>query len=680
MYLTKPRHRLPPIVASHPHYGGEPVANTVAVTLAPSPPPSRQRRQTLAQAIAALEWAAVVASPILAYLILRVRLMAPPQMADPGLVSAYVVHPHDEFARFFAALEPSGRNRDGARIGFLVLARPAYLLFGAMGGFVATRYALALIAVVPTYLLLRRTYCRPAGVAGIVLVLSCPVIITAWGTDYTDSAAVSYMLGGLACLAMPSQGRRTLWVCAAAVLFTLAGWAQPTSVFLTGATVLAYAALNWRSAGRTISQIGHALAVAMATTAALMLASAALLGRADFITPTLQSIHVLDEPRSIAAYHSSSWKWAPYLDYLLVAPLALGVWALAGPWTRRPSGVWRGGAALKRPRTSRTGGMWARDERPSQPHPAVLVGAVGTAQLLTFAGIQFFGPVETLEYHYFSSQLWGSVCLVLAVGLAGLARPLLKRPVSAWLLPATVLTVPLLYETHPHPPALVWAPGGLMLGALVAMFVLAGRLARWAAGPRFARSTAVLSCAGATLGILVLTTAPSPAHPPPKGTVAYPPPAYASALGGRWGEYADQYRVAAELPDFVGPATYRNEQLLMWLPESPAELPPQLLGPTAMYHDGYNTLPDALPELTAADRSRIEQSRPAELLLIAGPLAGPVAGAIAGATRLFHRGVLALAPFGPTVLRSAVLRSGNFELYVALVSLAPYSRGPAPDG
>ena len=44
----------------------------------------------------------------------------------------------------------------------------------------------------------------------VVALLSSPVVITAWGTDYPNSAVVSYIAGAVACLAMPCSGPMAL--------------------------------------------------------------------------------------------------------------------------------------------------------------------------------------------------------------------------------------------------------------------------------------------------------------------------------------------------------------------------------------------------------------------------------------------------------------------------------------
>jgi hypothetical protein len=156
---------------------------------------------------------------------------------------------------------------------------------------------------------------------------------------------------------------------------------------------------------------------------------------------------------------------------------------------------------------------------------------------------------------------------------------------------------------------------------------------------------------------LVLTVAAAPQHRQPPNTTYDPPPAYASALGGSSAAYIDAYRIATDLPHFVGPATYRGEQLLMW--RRPSSGPSYEYA--GMYRGISNSLPSRVPpHLTAKDRRVLRLRRPPELLLFDIPPGS------------FPRALRALAPFRPTLVRAGELRAGSLSLHVWLVRLGIY--------
>jgi hypothetical protein len=579
-----------------------------------------------------LEALGVALSPAAAALVLRLRLMAPSDLPDPAMHTIYIIDPRQVFARYAAAYASTARLREGARVGFLEPARLAYLAFGAVPGFFVMRYVLALIAVVPVYLLLRRCYGRPAGVAGVLAVLSSPVLVTAWGTDYPDSAVVSYAAGALACLAMPCSPRwRRGWLAAAGVLLTAAVWAHGVAVPLVGATMVGYLGVRLRRDRAGLPGDLVLLAgVAAAVTGLLAVGSELLLGRVDFIATTWQAYRFLSQPSQLSLWHSGSWRWAPYVAYLLVPPAVLGGLAVA---------VARRGRAVAT--------------------PVLLVGVIVATQLVVYVGLQFFGTVQTLEEHYFSSTLWAGVCLAFAITVAELARPLSDRPLARWLPAAVLLAVPLCYEADPHVPAFGWAPLGVILAVAVIVAAGAARCCGRLSRPLAAvvgLGTALAAFAGASL---VLTVAPVPSHPALRDTIFDPPPSYASALGGSWATYLDSYRIAVTLPLFAGPAAYQGEQLLTWWPISDASSSPftEYVG---MYHSRFNTLPSNPPDLTPADRAMLRARRPAELLLYDTSAAS------------FPTALRNLGQFQATLIRATVLHSGPLVLHVWLIRLGRY--------
>jgi 4-amino-4-deoxy-L-arabinose transferase-like glycosyltransferase len=597
-----------------------------------SPDPEGRPGRSRAVWAAWLEALGVALSPAVAALVLRLRLMAPSDLPDPAMHTIYIVDPHQVFTRYAAVYASTARLRESARAGFLVPARLAYLAFGPAGGFFVLRYLLALIAVAPVYLLLRRLYGRPAGVVGVLVVLSSPVLVTAWGTDYPDSAVVSYAAGALACLVMPCSPRwRRWWLAAAGVLLTAAVWSHGVAVPLVAATMVAYLAVRLiRDRAGLPGDLVLLAGVAVAVTVVLMGASAVLIGRGNFIATTWQAYRYLSQPSQVVQWHSSNWHWAPYVAYLLVPPAVLGGFAVA---------VARRGRAVAT--------------------PVLMVGAVFATQLVVYIGLQFFGTVQTLEEHYFSSTLWAAVCLAFAITVAELARPLSDRPVARWLPAAVLLAVPLCYEADPHVPAFGWAPAGVILAA--AVIAVAGA-ARWCG--RFTRPLAAAVGLGAALvafagASLVLTVGPIPAHQALPNTVFDPPPAYASALGGGWATYLDSYRIAAALPLFAGPAAYPGEQILTWWPIADGS-PSPFTEYAGMYHGKFNTLPSNPPDFTGADRATLRARRPAELLLYNTSAAS------------FPTALRNLSHFQPVLLRTTVLRSGSLVLHVWLIRLGKY--------
>ncbi len=616
---------------------------------------------------AALETAAVLASPGVLYAVLRIRGMSPPQLPDPSMHSTFIVDPHDIFVRYQAVFTASSRLREAARVGFLVPARLAYLLFGAVPGFFAFRYLLALVAIVPLYWLLRTLYGRWAGFVGIAVVMSSPVVITAWGTDYPDSAAVSYLTGGLAALALSCGDRRwrPAWLVVAAGLLTMAVWSHGVSVPLVTVLIVVYLGVRLR---REPAHLGRDLALvaasAIVVTGLLAIFSKLLLGLFNFITPTVKSAKYLSSASELVANHSASASWAPYDPYLLVPPAILASFVVVA--------------------------CWGRNIGTTQ----LFVGLTGALQLAAFALLQFVGSFQSLEMHYFSSVLWSSVNVMLAMTVAEMTRPFLGATershdsapdhqtagmihvawsiagaVPALLVLAVALGYESAYQAGLHVPAMAWAPWGALLAVIVVAGAAVGRLAvqsKQFAGKRRGearRPPARLVSAAAVLVVtgaaLVLTVAPPMPHRPLPNTVYDPIPAYANALGGDDTSYVAEYTVLSELPGFVGRAAYQGERLLTWEPQKEFG---ELLGPMGIYHNAITWVSKTFPVLSPDGARKIQRWRAAQVLLMS--LTG----------QHFAAALRSLARFQPVVVRRGVLSHARYHLHVWLVDLRLYLR------
>jgi 4-amino-4-deoxy-L-arabinose transferase-like glycosyltransferase len=596
-----------------------------------APDPRRRRLRIAAEAIGLL------VAPVVAYFALQLRLMARPGAPDPAIHSGFVFDPGGIFSRYGTTLVSQGGLREAARVGFIVPARICYLLFGAVPGFAVFRYLLALVATIPVYILFRRLSGPGAGAFAALLVLVSPVIVTAWGTDYPDSASVSYLAAGTACLFVPaSRRRRLLWVAASAGAFTLAVWSLIISLPLAVVAFAVYSVPRVRQQpADLVKKLCVAAAAAAVMSGLLALGSQVVVGRWDYFVPTISSSQFFSGASQLARRHSSSWHWLPYLDYLLVLPATAGCWLVArGRRIRR----------LRQPQTA--------------------LGLVLVLEVAVFAYMQFDQSLWTLEDHYFSSLLWPAACLTLAAVAVDVAHRVFDNPRVSWVPAFAVVALEWGYEwgRKGWKWRFDWAWQGLVLAGVAVVVLGVVRTAHHGLRHRRGRLSAAVSAGGLTVVLailLLLTVGIATRHPRLHGVVRYPVAAYGSALGQSDAALIDEYRVASELPSWVGPPQYPGEQMLMWWPHSRTGALYPIMG---LYHAARNSFGQlTYPEITTGSGRYLKKVKPGEVLILD-----------LSRTRV-STAVSSLRPFGGTVLRSRVFRSGPVSLVACLVELHRYA-------
>jgi Dolichyl-phosphate-mannose-protein mannosyltransferase len=569
-----------------------------------------------------LEGLALLLSPPAAFFGLHLARMVQPVMIDPYFYTAYAQNGPDLIARY------GDHYYYWVRLGFLLPARVSYLLFGAVPGFYVLRYLLALLAVVPAYLLFRRLHGRVAGALAVAVALASPVVLRAWGTDYPDSAAVSYLFAGTACLVMPaaSRRRRLLWVTTAGVSLTFAVHSQAVAALPVAAAVLAYAAVNLRREPLDVlAHLGIMALCAAAITAGLAPVAEQVFGSSHIITPTLDAARHFQTPREVAKWHSSNWRWVLSYPHLLVLPAVVAGWCAA---------------------------RLRRGDGPTRAFRAELTVVVALGlQGLAATGVQFFGNSSTLEYCFYSSMLWSGVCLVTAFLLVALSGPLLRRPPTAAVLPvALVVLLPLLITRFSERVQFQVLPVGALIAAGLLALALAARLV-----PRN------LAVAGAAAGLLVagcfaLTIGKPHGLPRLPGQSQLPQVRYDGVIGGDGRAELDAYRVASKLHLVVPPARFRGDDLMMWTPAGQSD---QLNEVTAQYLWHVNSLRQTMPTLAPVDMKVLRRRHPGTLLLLSSS-----GTEFPGALRSLEAN-----SFAPTVLRREVLSGSRGSVHVWVVEL-----------
>ncbi|MDX6202612.1 MAG: hypothetical protein QOJ83_2112 [Frankiales bacterium] len=597
---------------------------------------------------AAAELAALLVAPVAVFFGLRELPMAAVAMIDRYFYQAYTEHGADLVERYGTG------GYYWVRLGFTLPSRLCYLLFGATNGFLVFRYVLALVAILPAYLLFRRLYGRGAGAVAVAAVLSSPVIVYAWGTDYPDSSAVSYLVAGMCLVLMPSPSRRArlAWVAGGGVMLSLALHSQAVSAPLVGVIVLVHLAGELRRSWlRALVDAGLLLGAVLAVTGVLMLFARAMYGQWNIIRPTLTASQHLRTPAELRKWHTVDWHWVLRDPYLAVPLLALIVWLAARLAVRRPPE-----APADEP---------APEQAPPAPksslHPESALAAVLVLQVAFFTWWQFFDKGYGLEYHFASSMLWPATVLVLAAAVVRASRPLLCRPRTAAVPALLVLAVPY---------ALTFTRGRLIFGlvpALVTAAVLALAVAayiRWQPDPvRHVVTAAVLAAVvGGTMtgSGYVLTAGERLTGAFRACQRPFPQPNYGDVLrtDRSWRLTQAQYRLAAELNEAVPPATHKGDDLMMWYPARD----PLASSLSAQFLWSPNALRPHLPTLTSPDVRALSKRRPGTLLLMGTKDTG------------FDQAVSELAQAGAPMNVSSMhtLTAGPYTFHVWVLTSAMY--------
>lgn len=500
---------------------------------------------------AALEWAAVLLAPAVAFFALRVRPIGPSDMIDPYLYSGIAQNGARVVERF-------GNSRSWVRLGMNAPAHLSFVLFGPLGGFYVFRYVLLLLAVVPAYVLFRRLAGRGAGAVAVAAILATPVTWQTLASDYPDSAAYSYLLAGTVLLvtaATTSRWRRTL-VFTAGVLLSLAVHSQAVAAPVVAAIVLGYAVVHVVGVAREWRRLATDLALLMAAAAVTTLAAMALSkvwgGYWNIFDPTLHDMKRLRTPTQIKRWHSDNNAWVVTVPYLLLPPAVLGAFGVL---------------ALSRRRLSR---------------PEVAIGIASGVAVAVAVIEQFWLRVASLEFHYWSSMLWPGITLTLVIVVVHACRELLTSARTSWI-PATMVgAVSLVWSlVTPHIAIRLWPwPVEVAVG-LVAAAAVALRLPR--------RRVSTVCTAVLLIAAMVLVGSVSARRKLPNQS-GVPVGSYYAVFGHPSTRLVDIYEITGKVQMLIPAPRFRGERIVFWWIGTGAPLFNQVSAGYGWHHLG-NYLP-----------------------------------------------------------------------------------------
>ncbi|HEX4578406.1 MAG TPA: hypothetical protein VH498_00240 [Candidatus Dormibacteraeota bacterium] len=572
------------------------------------------------------EVACLALAPVVVFFGLQVRAMPRISMIDPYFYGAYALDGTSMLQRFGTG------NYFWPRVGFILPDRLFITLFGPLGGFFSFRYVLALVATVPMYILFKQLFGRWAGALVVLVILTAPVVLSAWGSDYPDSSAVSYLAAGAACAFILGKTDRTqvVWAFGAGLFMGLAINSQVVAGF-TIAGILVGWLLSARADPRrlTATRFASMAAGGLTATVALVFFTAVTMGQWDIFKPTVHAILQYRQPNEIALFHSSTWRWLIDDIYVLVPPALVAAWVVAA---------------------------WPVFGRADISRAELGFAAATAVAFVLHALAQFVAKNWTLEYYLYTSMLWALVCPLLTFTVLRLARARPAPQVSRGALvlaAAALLGIPLVLRVFRDQLQLGF---GVAL-AMTAVPAIGGLLAR-STRLRRVGSVAAVICVTAASTLLVVGVPENPTIYP--GQVAYFTPDYGTALFGDGRAAVDRYAVFANLHTVVPTYQQVPGDLAMWWPAQPSQT---VNVASAQYLWILEGLPSTLPALDDATRADLVGRHPSVLVLLSDT----------GNEFDVAEQSLAAGGFAPHTYRDATLTSGSDVLHVRVLVLGAFA-------
>jgi hypothetical protein len=564
----------------------------------------------------------LLTAPFIVFFGLHVRAMPRTLMIDPFFYGAYALDGSDLLQRFGTG------NYFWPRVGFILPDSFFVTLFGPLAGFFTFRYVLALVATIPVYVLFRQLMGRAVGWIAVLVVLTAPVVLTAWGTDYPDSSAVSYLMAGGACLFIKPTTPRGKWLLpvVAGLFFGLAINSQVVAALTVAGVVTGRVVTGWPSGGRKLlADLSRVVLGAVGTTMILVVCTAVTLGHWDIFRPTIHALIQYRDPKVYALFHSTTWRWLIDDIYVMVPPALVVAWLIAAWPALRRSSV-----------------------------PAAEVGfAVATAVAFALhAFLQFVGNSWTLEYYLYTSMLWATVCPLLVFTALRVFRGVRShRPTRAELavVGGSLLGIPLVARAFRDQIQLEFRVAVLLvgvagLGALIA---------------RYGRRLLILRVAGVvcTVGALTLLVVGLPVSPTIfPGQIPYFTPDYGAALFADGQAEVDKYAIFAGLHEVVPTWSELPGGLVTWAPPAHSDV---LNVATAQYLWLLEALPPEMPHLDHPTLAALIARRPRVLVMLSDT----------GAEFASAQQALSSGGFANRIVRQATLRSGADVLWVRVLEL-----------